>query len=342
MRWIRCVASSRTHSRKDKTVNIMNLRLKLQRRFAPLLSSSWESFDADLKRFLGFIESNETLSLSTKELLGEFPNLQSELETARATNTSIIGTSYSESAALGFIVMKSVAASGPQDHGIAFTKYVEMQREISSTLDVFKDTFVRPFHDILDERLQDGDSVLSELMRVKHAIEWFRRREFLNEYQADTKRGEKNLAWKLYEALYDKGVEFSIEPSSISGEADMVSSQDSARPLVADVKIYDPDRNRGTSYLKQGFRQVYTYLEDFNQVIGYLVVFATSTKQVRITGPHGDGIAPSVSIHGKTVFLVQIDIFEHSDTASKRPDDTADLNTNELLFEIETEGPKRD
>jgi hypothetical protein len=315
----------------------MNLRLKLQRRFAPLLSSSWESFDADLKRFLSFIESNETLSLSTKELLGEFPSLSSELETARAANTSIVGITYSESAALGFIIMKRVAAAGPQEHGVAFSKYVEIQRDMSTTLDVFKDTFVRPFHDMLDERLQDADSVLAELVRVKHAIEWFRRREFLYQYEADTRRGEKNLAWKLYEALYDQGVEFSIEPASISGEADMVSSQNSTKPLVADVKIYDPERSKGTSYLKQGFRQVYTYLEDFNQAVGYLVVFATSAKQVRVTGTHGDGIAPSISVHGKTIFLVQIDIFEHLDSASKRPDDTSDLNTSELLFEIDSD-----
>ena len=118
----------------------------------------------------------------------------------------------------------------------------------------------------------------------------------------------------------------------------MVSAQHSPNALVADVKIFDPETSRNSSYIKQGFHQVYRYLHDFNQPIGYLVVFKGSEKQLQVNADAtpSENI-PYLSVGDKTIFLVQIDIFPHDQSASKRPIPEIEIiSGSELRSEIES------
>ena len=117
----------------------------------------------------------------------------------------------------------------------------------------------------------------------------------------------------------------------------MVSAQQSQNPLVADVKVYDPGTSRGHAYIRKGFHQVYRYLQDFNQPVGYLVVFAASDKQLEVTTAETQPTTiPSLRINQKTIFLIQIDIFPHSDTASRRPiPERESISEAELRAELE-------
>jgi hypothetical protein len=68
-----------------------------------------------------------------------------------------------------------------------------------------------------------------------------------------------------------------------------------------------------------GFYQVYRYLHDFNQPIGYLVVFKGSERLLVFSGRTSNSEQiPYLTINDKTVFLVQIDIFPHDEPANKR------------------------
>ena len=81
-------------------------------------------------------------------------------------------------------------------------------------------------------------------------------------YLDDTGLGEAHLDRVLREALFDGGLDFPFsQPDSPSGRADVVSLDDSEDPLVLEVKVFDPDRGKGRSHLRQGFHQVLRYAQ---------------------------------------------------------------------------------
>ena len=101
-------------------------------------------------------------------------------------------------------------------------------------------------------------------MSSPHKVEWFQRDELVK-IDGD----ERDLAKHLYAYLFDQGLDFHIEPQSASGEADLVAAE-----LVLDAKVFDGDK-RGLAYLASGFHQVHTYTRDFDQEVGYLIVYKT-------------------------------------------------------------------
>jgi hypothetical protein len=126
------------------------------------------------------------------------------------------------------------------------------------------------------------------------------------------------LALDLYEYLYEQGIEFYIEPSSVSGEVDLIGAQSGTEPLLADVKIFYPQKSKGEAYLERGFHQLYTYCRDHNQACGYLVIFNLSPDNLRILTKIQSQSDSYVTHNNKTIFFVVIDLFPHTVSASKR------------------------
>src|SRR5207247_2139125 len=95
------------------------------------------------------------------------------------------------------------------------------------------------------------------------------------------RQGEHDLAMNLYVYLHDQGIDFTIEPRSRSGRPDLVALS-AVEPLVADAKVFNPQKSKGISYLLQGTYQLYTYACDYNESCGYLVVFKTCRDELQI------------------------------------------------------------
>jgi len=158
--------------------------------------------------------------------------------------------------------------------------------------------------------------MLALLIRYKHRSEWFHREQLWSLSQAE-RRGEKLLALDLYSYLYDQGIDFTIEPSSITGEVDLIAAQDTLDPLLLDTKIFDGD-SRGKQYIRKGFAQLYTYTQQYNQPFGYLVIYKITDRDLRFSLQiHGD--IPVVVHNHKTIFLITIDIHSHDKPVSQRP-----------------------
>ena len=148
--------------------------------------------------------------------------------------------------------------------------------------------------------------------------------------------GEKLLAKNLYEYLYDQGIDFFIEPASISGEVDLISSQNSDDPLLADIKIFNPEKSKDKRYICNGFNQVYTYTLDYNESFGYLVIFNTCETDLRFSLSNQEISTPFVLHNNKTIFLITIDIFPYSKSASKRGVlKTIEITERELINKVE-------
>ena len=152
-------------------------------------------------------------------------------------------------------------------------------------------------------------------------------------WESDTKHGEHLLAFNMYEYLYDCGIEFHIEPTSASGEPDMISRQaGSPNPLIADAKIFNPERSKGKSYLARGFHQVYKYACDYNEAIGHLIIFNTYPRPIRFALRNPSETVPRVVYNHKTIFLLEVDLFPHSEPASKRGiPDAVEITEEELI-----------
>ena len=318
------------------TTLLQDLRYKLQKRVQRLSSARYDGIRNELVRFFEFLEGNPTLNAVAQELMAKFPRVGEEFDAALTKRQVLEGSTEEEHAAIGLNVLRRVAVSTEQ---IPYLSFVPTTSHFDKALDLFRDRYLDPFYEYVDERIEDRNLVLSELIRFKHLAEWFRREELWSRWKSEPRSGERTLAFAVYEFLYQQGVEFHIEPASASGEVDMVSAQQSQTPLVADVKIYDPESGRGATYIRRGFYQVYRYLHDFNQPIGYLVVFKGSEKLLTFSGAANNSEnMPYLVINDKTIFLVQIDIFPHEQSASKRAVPEQDvISEAELAADIEAD-----
>jgi hypothetical protein len=175
-------------------------------------------------------------------------------------------------------------------------------------LDTFRELYLDPFYEYLDEALDNQAAVLSLLLKYKRKVEWFEREELV----ARAKSDERALAKHLYAYLFDQGLDFHIEPQSASGEVDLVSSD-----LVLDAKVFDGE-GRDSTYVRQGVNQLHTYTQDFNQTVGYLAIYKTCPEALHFDVPSADDLVPHIVAAGKTLYLLTIDICEHAASASKR------------------------
>jgi hypothetical protein len=230
-------------------------------------------------------------------------------------NAAYLGGTEDEHAALAYLIIAHCIES--EDHNIEVhlaRPYNRGENQFSGLQSTFFAVFVEPLYEYIDEHLDDQRAVLALLRRYKHKCEWFQR-DYINELLG---AGERKLAYHLYEYLFDQGIEFSIEPTSASGEADLVAAQKSSDPLVADVKIFDPAKSKGKSYILRGFRQVYTYALDYNEPFGYMVVFNNSGKDLALPSALTEQSTPLFTHNNKTIFVLVVDVYEYQDTASVR------------------------
>lgn len=308
-----------------------NLRYKLQKRVRKLNSTgNPDLFHFGLQRFWRFLVDEPLFLGIMEELAVRCPQMESEalsIEPGRA----VVGDTEIEHAALSYFVLKRCAESDSRsEYNIGFAY------DRSHPIDGFKENVLEPLHEYLDEQIDDQRMILALLRRYKHKCEWFQAESVYKEWESDTVRGEKSLALHLYEYLYDQGIDFHIEPSSAVGEADLVAAQNTDDPLIADVKIFNPAKSKGKTYIAQGFNQVYLYTLTYNEPTGYLVIFNTSGKDLKFAVKQQAQSAPFVIHNNKTIFIVVIDIYPHEAPASKRGVlETIEITEQDLIRHVE-------
>ena len=184
----------------------------------------------------------------------------------------------------------------------------------------FTDGIVKPLVDYLSDRIDDGGNVLYLLIRFKMKCEWFHKKELYDKYSHDTSRGESILVSTLRESLFDWGIDFPFsQPESPSGKADVVAWLGTNDPLVLEAKVFNPNRSQQKRDLQRGFHQVSIYADNYNESVGYLVIFNCSENELVIAPdsetepeyPH------RIEFGGKTFFVVVINLNPDRKPASK-------------------------
>lgn len=330
---------------------VQQLRYKLQKRFRKLNSAGVYTFYIPFLRFWQFLHANEMFAgvLEQASRLSE----SSEKDAARIMTFEISqGGNESEDVCLAYWVLKSFAEyTTNDDHLMKVIHTAGRDGGREERFERFKEQFIEPLYEYIDEQLDDQRAVLGLLKRYKHHCEWFRRDELLGivdqeksrSREEDKKgRSEKQLALHLYEFLHSQGLSFSIEPASISGEADLISAQDSTDPLIADVKVFDPQSGKNKSYLISGFHQVYQYTLDHNEPFGYLVIFKLCEEGLAYSLSQQEQSTSFATFNGKTIFFVVIDLFAHKKSASKRGKLNSYVITEQELSnqQVDSESPQ--
>lgn len=320
---------------------LQSIRYKLQRRVRRLNSANWEQFIPFLRQFFVYFNSSPILCGVRDDLASRGEKYKVKETVEKIVNgENLYGENEEEAAAIGNKMLLHVVKNEIHDFENILLSFRLRQGggEMAENLDVFREEFLEPFYEYIDEHIDDQHVILYLLGKYKHRCEWFHSESLRQNVINDTSKGEKNLALDLYEYLHDSGIDFNIEPKSASGIPDFVTEQIDDNRIIADTKIYWPEKSKNKSYLIHGFNQIYTYLCDFNESFGYLVIYNLTDDDIRFLLPQTQSAFPSYTYNNKTVFFVLVDIFDHEASASKRGQrKTVDIAENELIEENSSE-----
>jgi hypothetical protein len=239
---------------------------------------------------------------------------------------------------LGYHLLKKIAEEPEKDLVLNISEYYHASGNANQCLERVRDVFLEPFYEYVDEHIDDQQAILYFLRRYKHRCEWFHADRLRQAVEEKPEKGEEILATDLYEYLHDKGIDFEIEPHSASGIPDFVADQVGRERVIADTKLFWRERSKGKSYIISGFNQVYTYICDYNEPCGYLVIYKMCSEALNFLVTPSESMFPCMSLNNKTIFFAVVDIFEHGVPASKRgPLKSVDITEKELVQSIETQ-----
>ncbi|RQS88132.1 hypothetical protein [Burkholderia seminalis] len=287
-------------------------RFLLQKKVKRLNSCDHKLFHSLFVQFWGYLCGHSLYAGVLAKLAAEAPSYADEVDKTCKGEVYLWETEL-EAIQFNFRLLEYCAAQpldggrGPEvmiGHGIAgSSKFPEM-------LEGFRDTYLEPFYEYLDEALDGQAAALSLLLKYKRHVEWFER----DEVRALVSKGERTVAKHMYAYLFDQGMEFHIEPQSISGEADLVAPE-----LVLDAKLFDGDSSRhGKRYILNGVNQLLTYTRDFHQQVGYLIVYRTCPEDLQFSFARSDMLVPFMVIDGRILYFLVVDVCEYDASASKR------------------------
>lgn len=325
---------------QDKFVQA--LRYKLQKRVRRLNSADHDHFPFVLQVFFQFVENSPLLAGVRDELLAKVAS-QDVLGTMEriTTGETLFGESEGESAAIGYLILKKLAEMPPDPNTILrLGQAYGATGTLDEHLEMVRTVFLEPFYEYVDEHIDDQQAILYFLRRYKHRCEWFHADRLRKMVEGDTQNGERLLAFDLYEFLYTQGIDFHIEPESVSGIADLVADQVGDDRVVADAKIFWPEKSKGKSYIISGFHQVYTYARDYNEPCAYLVIYRMCKEDLNFLLPATETLFPCLTVNNKTIFFIVVDICEHGVKASKRgPLKSVDVSDKELVQSAGEQAP---
>ena len=313
------------------------LRVRIQDRKARLYRSGYSTYQDELRYFLQFLHDNHyTSALLTEIDANTSVDFNQWIEDVDQWGQRHFPDTEGGRAKVCYGFLNQCASDERRLAPVTWGRhYLSSERRHDDVLRDLNEKIVEPLINFIHDRIDDGGNTLYLMERFKLKTEWFRRKELHCLYERDTSAGERNLNQELRAGLFDGGIDYPFsEPSSPSGQADIVASLESDDPLTLEVKVFDPERSRGRSHLRQGFQQVTRYAQDYNQSVGYLVIFNCSDKQLVISPEETlEADFPTrINYGGKTFFVIPIDIHPEVASASReRPADRQVITYEELI-----------
>ena len=315
---------------------LRNLRVRLQERRNRLYKTGFRTYDDELRYMYQFVNDNPytrclltALDADTSVDFEEWVSEQSKLRVVQFPNSEV------GRAKVCFSILRLCVCGDTDMELQRWGNSFSSESKFDAMFRDFTEAVVDPFVNFLHDRIDDAGNVLYLIERFKLRTEWFERKQFYALYLGQTAIGEASLDLELRAALFEGGVDYPFsQPASPSGKADVIALLESDDPLVLEVKVFDPERGRDKGHLRQGFHQVLRYANDYNQSLGYLVIFNCSNRQLVISSGEGsEGEIPTrISYAGKTFFVIAIDVNPDTVSASReKPASRLAISANDLV-----------
>jgi len=301
--------------------HLQNLRIKLRRRVDRLnaINDNNQTFNFAIKQFWKFLYDQPIFVGILHDLELRNPQISNQIDYIFSNNKPVYFNREEEHAAGAHVLLgKCNGASSSQSLESELGRIYTGSNRMSERFDAFR-LFIDPLIYYLEEHLDDQRVILELLRRYKHKCEWYHRERLYDLWEKNTKVGEKKLKLDMFDFLHDQGLDFVREPESISGKADLIATQNSKDPLIADAKIFNPDKSKGLDYLRSGFNQVYIYTWDYNEPFGYLIIFKTCQNDLKISVKHEKHSMSYVVHNNKTIFIITINIYPEKPASKKGP-----------------------
>jgi len=135
-----------------------------------------------------------------------------------------------------FIVKRCAGSKDPIEIEIV---YAYNPCSNSEALDYFRTSWLYPLYNYVDEQLSDQNVPLTFLVRYKEKCEWFQKEQLFKRWQENRNTGEALLKRHLLEYSHDQ--EFNVlikEPSSPSGEVDLIAAYSDNQPIILEAKVF--------------------------------------------------------------------------------------------------------
>lgn len=286
-----------------------DLRVRLRERRNRLYKASSQVFENEERLMLSWMESEPYLAA----LITEIEAAPIEYSEWKAQGISHRSLAFPDDE----LQRAKVCLGIVREHNwLAHGRAVSGERHFDDIVRDYTEHFVDPLVNFLEDRIDDGSSILGILDRYKRRSEWFHQADLHARYEADTTRGEAVLDAHLREYLVDQGIAYPFsQPASPSGEVDIVALGN--EPLAIEVKLFLPSAGKDRAYIRKGFAQAHRYATDYGLPSAYLVVFNLSESALVVTGEKDRTWPPSISVGQQTVFVVTIDVNPNRPKASR-------------------------
>jgi hypothetical protein len=187
-------------------------RFLLQKKVKRLNSCDYKLFHSLFVQFWGYLQSHTLYAGTLAKLAAEAPAYEADVG---AVTKSQVFLAETEKEAIHFNYrLLEFCAAQPVNSGhgpeAMIGRGIASSNKFSEMLDAFRDAYLEPFYEYLDESLDGQTAVLSLLLKYKRRVEWFDR----DEVGKLVANGERTVAKHLYAYLFDQGLEFHIEPQS--------------------------------------------------------------------------------------------------------------------------------
>ncbi len=254
-------------------------------------------------------------------------------------------TSTEEHAALCLNIVQAIRSTAATEPSLrdftflCFAEYLTGQPFESSeeAIKPLRDVAIDGVYEYLDEQIDTRNVIYSVLLKYKQRSEWFykNRLRAIADEGLEGVKGERGLARDLQEYVFNQHIEFVIEPSSSSGEADLILREPGGRYLIIDAKYVPEDSTRSTirDQMNSGFHQVARYCEDYREPEGFLVPFIRTSKRISLDLQESDGLR-FLSLAGKTIYYLPVQISDEPSASKSGKAEEVVITKEELVFPV--------
>lgn len=296
-----------------------NIRINLQEQKNRLSTTTEAQFANRLKYFLDFLISDKRLSDILSDITNVYPMSETTydeyLQKAQRGNRQLSFANEAEQSAFSYQFLlrytnennyEIVKCSAFDSHGFVRTKEHILQN------------YITPIVNYLQDTIDKSNSILYLLEKYKRRTEWFTRTHLHNKYLSEQANFEQIFEDDLRLFLFDQGIEYPFStPHSPSGRADVVGDLDTDDPIVVEIKLFDRKRKYGKDRVKSGLSQVIKYANDYNQHVGYLVIFNLDSAELDFKFEGTIRVlTPYLEYNGKIFYFIVVNV-AFAESASK-------------------------